>query len=70
VLDFDQVIGNKQPKILLSERTVVLVTGNLIATEGMTPDPIDDETWEAMVAARTDEKIPPWLDEPAEAPGR
>jgi hypothetical protein len=43
---------------------VVLVTGNLIAPEGIAPDPIDDATWEAMVASRADEKMPPWLDEP------
>jgi hypothetical protein len=40
---------------------VVAVTSNLIPA-----DPVDDETWEAIIDSQAGEELPPWLaEEPA-----
>ena len=41
-----------------SERMVVPVTSNLTSA-----DPVDDETWEAIIDSQADEKVPAWLEE-------
>jgi hypothetical protein len=37
---------------------VVPVTSNLTSA-----DPVDDETWEAIIDSQADEKVPAWLEE-------
>ena len=44
-----------------SERMVVPVTSNLIPA-----DWVDDETWEAIIAARAGEQVPAWLEDEAD----
>ena len=41
-----------------SERMVVPVTSSLIPA-----DPVDDETWAAIIDSQADEKVPAWLAE-------